>query len=88
MAAEYEPLNVDTGRFSDDTDPGMADTAQQVRQGLVATAAAHVQAQAQSAAFIVEHGAQVLAGHSPVNPAPGQFLTAPAPDPVYDAGTD
>jgi hypothetical protein len=47
-----------------------------IRQGIAEAMQANAQTQREAAAFIVEHGAQVLAGHSPVN-KPGRM----GPDP-------
>lgn len=63
---------------------------QHVRDAVAATAAANEQSQAEARAFIVENGAQVLGGHSPVNPADTAFMNPPmtVPAPTHPLGYD
>jgi cell division septation protein DedD len=80
---EYGPQDVAQGRTTEDMDPGIAQTVQQVTEGLTATSAANAESQAQAHAFISENGAQVVGGHTPVNSPTGAFMTPmsiPAPE--------
>jgi hypothetical protein len=53
---------------------GIDDTAAQVRAGLAASTAAADSAQQDAARYIVEHGAQVIDGHSPVGQVEQHYI--------------
>jgi hypothetical protein len=52
---------------NEDAPGGLTESAAAVREGLSQAVSAYQVMQVEAHAFITEHGAQVLGGHSPVN---------------------
>lgn len=75
------------GTYGNYPNAGMAEAAAAVASALAGSEAANGESQAEAREFIVQSGAAVDGAHSPVNPAPGQVLTAGTPG-IVDAGID
>lgn len=95
MSGAYGPFPADDLGIS--SQQVVSQVVSDVQAGLSASAAANSQSQADARRFIQENGADVVGGHSPVNPATSAFMThyghqAPTGPqtaaPEYDAGTD
>lgn len=87
MASQFGPGQVVEDTYLGEVDPGMGQTAAAVTAALAATAVANRESQQQCARFIMESGADVVGGHSPVNSPSGAFLKAGS-GALDDAGVD